>query len=175
VTISASAGNARLLLAGVSIATVLLYLRSLGNGWIYDDRLLLVDNREIGKWSYFWKAFVHDEIWFFDPSRLPQSSRYRPLSGSPGSFCPRATSQRNRGGASCARRHIRLPAREPGRSFIVPDRIVRNPAATAARDGRRDAVRDGARSLPAGSPARAGLLCEWRLQGTSHRRRTNRR
>jgi hypothetical protein len=67
VTISASAGNARLLLAGVSIATVLLYLRSLGNGWIYDDRLLLVDNREIGKWSYFWKAFVHDEIWFFDP------------------------------------------------------------------------------------------------------------
>ncbi len=78
--ISAAAGNTRMLLAGVSIATVLLYLPSLRNGWIYDDRVLLIDNREIGKWPYFWKVFVHDEIWFFDPSRLPQSSRYRPLS-----------------------------------------------------------------------------------------------
>ncbi len=68
-----------MLLAGVLLATLAVYLRCLGNGFVYDDYTAIVRNRHIGEWSFFWKSAIHDIWWFHDPDRLPQSPYYRPL------------------------------------------------------------------------------------------------
>ncbi len=68
-----------LLLGGVLIVTAVVYLRCLGNGFVYDDNILIVGNRYLGQWSFLWKSLFRDEYWFQDPFHLPQSPRYRPF------------------------------------------------------------------------------------------------
>lgn len=61
------------------LLTAAVFLRSVRNGFVYDDNEMIVLNRHIGDWSFFWKAFANDSWWFRDPLRLPQSAYYRPL------------------------------------------------------------------------------------------------
>jgi hypothetical protein len=55
------------------------YVRSLGNGFVYDDHAEIETNRYIGEWSFIWKSAVHDSWWFRQPAILPQSAYYRPV------------------------------------------------------------------------------------------------
>jgi hypothetical protein len=57
----------------------LVYLRCLGNGFVFDDHEMILANRYLGQWSFLWKGFVNDSWWFRDPAHLPQSHYYRPL------------------------------------------------------------------------------------------------
>ncbi len=68
-----------LLIGGVLIVTALVYLRSLGNGFVFDDHTLIVTNHGLSNSSFLWQALFHDEYWFSDPLHLPVSSRYRPM------------------------------------------------------------------------------------------------
>ncbi len=65
--------------AGIVALTALVYLRCLGNGYVFDDHEMILVNRYIGEWSFLWKALVNDSWWFRDPVHLPQSHYYRPL------------------------------------------------------------------------------------------------
>jgi Flp pilus assembly protein TadD len=69
----------RLALVAVMAGTTIIYLRSLRNGFVYDDIDLVLNNRYIGQWSFLWRAFTGDEYWFVDPFHIPQTNRYRPL------------------------------------------------------------------------------------------------
>jgi len=69
----------RLALAAVMASTAIIYLRSLRNGFVYDDVDLVLNNRYIGQWSFLWRAFTGDEYWFVDPFHVPHTDRYRPL------------------------------------------------------------------------------------------------
>jgi tetratricopeptide (TPR) repeat protein len=63
----------------VTLAIVFcVYIRSLGNGFVYDDHAEIVTNRYISEWSFVWKSALHDSWWFRRPSALPQSAYYRP-------------------------------------------------------------------------------------------------
>lgn len=73
------AGSQYAALAGVVAITALVYVRCLGNGYVFDDHEMIIVNRYIGDWSFLWKAFVNDSWWFRDPAHLPQSHYYRPL------------------------------------------------------------------------------------------------
>ncbi len=68
-----------LMLGGVLLLTMLVYLRCLSNGFVFDDHEMIVLNRYLGQWSFLWKSLVNDSWWFRDPLHLPQSSYYRPL------------------------------------------------------------------------------------------------
>jgi tetratricopeptide (TPR) repeat protein len=63
----------------VLLITMLLYLRCLGNSFVFDDHEMIVLNRYIGQWSFLWRSLFNDSWWFRDPLHLPQSSYYRPL------------------------------------------------------------------------------------------------
>jgi Flp pilus assembly protein TadD len=65
-------------LAALAI-TLLVYLRCVGNGFVYDDNEMIVMNRYIGDWAMVWRSLVNDSWWFRDPYKLPQSAYYRPL------------------------------------------------------------------------------------------------
>jgi hypothetical protein len=67
------------ILAAIVIATIAIYLPSLRNGWVTDDWGIFVDNRLIHSWSFVWNSLRYDSFWFRDPSSLPQSLYYRPL------------------------------------------------------------------------------------------------
>ncbi|MGH7924478.1 MAG: tetratricopeptide repeat protein [Candidatus Binatus sp.] len=67
------------ILAGIIVVTIAIYLPSLRNGWVLDDRQEFIDNKLIHSWSFVWDSFRYDNWWFRDPRRLPQSSYYRPL------------------------------------------------------------------------------------------------
>ncbi len=69
----------RLLLAGVLIATGVVYLRSLSNEFILDDRKLIVLNPYITQWSFLWKSLTRHEYWFADPGNRLRIARYRPV------------------------------------------------------------------------------------------------
>lgn len=69
----------QILLAAILLVTLLFYLRGLGNGFVSDDRSLIVGNQSLPQWSFWWKSLFRDEYWFHDPASLPGSSRYRPL------------------------------------------------------------------------------------------------
>src|SRR5271157_2067734 len=69
----------KIMVDGVLTLTMLVYLRCLGNGFVFDDHEMIVLNRYIGQWSFLWKSMVNDSWWFRDPLHLPQSSYYRPL------------------------------------------------------------------------------------------------
>src|SRR5579885_3690460 len=66
-------------IAAVAVLTALIYLRCLGNGYVFDDHEMIIVNRYIGQWSFLWKALTNDSWWFRDPAHLPQSHYYRPL------------------------------------------------------------------------------------------------
>jgi protein O-mannosyl-transferase len=65
-------------LAAIAI-TLLVYLRCVGNGFVYDDHEMIVLNRYIGDWAMVWRSLVNDSWWFRNPFKLPQSAYYRPL------------------------------------------------------------------------------------------------
>ena len=67
------------ILAGILIVTVAVYLPSLRNGWVLDDRGEFIDNKLIHSWSFLWDSFRYDNWWFNGPSAVPHSSYYRPL------------------------------------------------------------------------------------------------
>jgi Flp pilus assembly protein TadD len=71
----------RLMVAGVMAVTLLVYLRSLGNGFVFDDEGIIVENRYLERWSFIWKSLFNDLWWFADPAHLPQTAHYRPLVG----------------------------------------------------------------------------------------------
>ena len=70
------------MLVALLTMTAAVYSRCLFNGFVYDDFPVLVYNRRIAHWSYFWNSFIHDCWWFRNPGHLPQSAYYRPLQGS---------------------------------------------------------------------------------------------
>ncbi len=72
-------GRESLLLGAVLIATAVVYLRCLGNGFVFDDDRLIVTNRYIKDWPFLWRSFRYDFWWFRDPRHLPCSRFYRPV------------------------------------------------------------------------------------------------
>jgi len=66
-------------LAAVLVLVSLVYVRSLWDGFVYDDLPQIVFNRALRHWSFAWLAWTHDVWWFRDPQNLPQSPYYRPL------------------------------------------------------------------------------------------------
>jgi protein O-mannosyl-transferase len=76
-----SSGSNRdyLLLGGVLAATALVYLRCLGNGFVWDDLPLIVLNPYLSQWSFIWKSLTRHEYWFSDPTNTGHVSRYRPV------------------------------------------------------------------------------------------------
>ncbi len=68
-----------LLLGGVLAATTLVYLRCLGNGFVWDDKALIILNPRIGEWSFLWKSLTRNEYWFSDSNEALTVARYRPL------------------------------------------------------------------------------------------------
>ncbi len=67
------------MLVGVLLVTAIVYLRCLGNGFVYDDYPAIVQNPSLAHWSFFWKSATRDIWWFRQPDQLPQSAYYRPL------------------------------------------------------------------------------------------------
>ncbi len=77
--IESGPGRDRVLIGGLLLVTAVVYLRSLGNGFVFDDADLIVANRYMAQWSFLWKSFAYDFFWMRDPFALPQSLVYRPL------------------------------------------------------------------------------------------------
>ncbi len=67
------------LLAGILIATALIYMPSLRYGWVWDDKAEIVEKSALQSWAGIAKSFIYDSWWFHDPDHLPQSAYYRPL------------------------------------------------------------------------------------------------
>ena len=67
------------MLAVIVCLIALVSLKSLSNGFVFDDLAGIQRNPLIGQWSFIWKSFFHDVWWFRNPADLPQSSYYRPL------------------------------------------------------------------------------------------------
>jgi tetratricopeptide (TPR) repeat protein len=67
------------ILAAILVATALIYMPSIRNGWVYDDVPEIVNATELHSWAGVGQSFLHDVWWFRDPTSLPQSSYYRPL------------------------------------------------------------------------------------------------
>jgi hypothetical protein len=68
-----------LMLIAVLVIVFCSYLRSLGNGFVYDDHAEIESNRYLADWSFVWKSAVHDSWWFRQPLVSPQSAYYRPV------------------------------------------------------------------------------------------------
>ena len=71
-----ASGRERLILAGVLMAALAVYLRCLGNGFVYDDDTLILANPYIGQWSFLWKSLTRHTFWYIES--VP-AGRYRPL------------------------------------------------------------------------------------------------
>ncbi|MGH7924479.1 MAG: tetratricopeptide repeat protein [Candidatus Binatus sp.] len=67
------------ILGAILLATLLAYLPSLKNGWVFDDTLQIVRANPLHSWSGIGKSFIYDSWWFLNPRALPQSAYYRPL------------------------------------------------------------------------------------------------
>jgi hypothetical protein len=67
------------ILSAILLATLIAYLPSLRNGWVFDDTLQIVRADPLHSWSGIAKSFIYDSWWFLDPNNLPQSAYYRPL------------------------------------------------------------------------------------------------
>ena len=67
------------ILSAILLATLVAYLPSLRNGWVFDDTLQIVRADPLHGWSGIAKSFIYDSWWFLDPNNLPQSAYYRPL------------------------------------------------------------------------------------------------
>ena len=66
------------LLVGVLIVTVIVYLPSLRDGFVFDDHGEIVQNQRIGDWSFLWISLVRN-LWWFRPGGARHSAYYRPL------------------------------------------------------------------------------------------------
>jgi protein O-mannosyl-transferase len=69
-----------LLLGAILLIALLVYLRSLGNGFVWDDGPLIVRNHSLGQWSFLWQAFKHSVLWPSPWSKI-YPVRYRPVVG----------------------------------------------------------------------------------------------
>src|SRR5260221_5340226 len=67
------------MLAAILIATALIYIPSLRNGWVWDDWQQIVHSFLLHSWSGIGKSFIYDSWWFRSPESLPNSGYYRPL------------------------------------------------------------------------------------------------
>ena len=93
------------ILGGILIATAVLYLPSVRNGWVYDDPLQIVNNDLLHTWAGIGKSFIYDSWWFLYPDNLPASAYYRPLQATwfglnymiLGNHAGRMASRKNRG------------------------------------------------------------------------------
>jgi protein O-mannosyl-transferase len=63
----------------VLLVVAVAYLRSLRDGFVYDDFPYIVFNPYLHNWSFAWLSWTHDVWWFRDPDNLPQSPYYRPV------------------------------------------------------------------------------------------------
>jgi protein O-mannosyl-transferase len=64
--------------AGVMLLTFVVYLRCLGNGFVLDDKQMVLDNPYIGRWSFLWRSLFND-AWWFHHTPGPGGMYYRPL------------------------------------------------------------------------------------------------
>jgi len=62
----------------VLIATAIVYLPSLRDGFVFDDHGEIVQNRRIGDCSFLWISLVRN-LWWFRPGGGASSACYRPL------------------------------------------------------------------------------------------------
>ena len=69
-------------LGAILLATVIVYLPSLRNGWVFDDEPQIVHSLPLHSWAGIGKSFLYDSWWFLAPNALPQSAYYRPLQAS---------------------------------------------------------------------------------------------
>jgi hypothetical protein len=69
-------------LATILVATIVTYLPSLRNGWVFDDTSQIVQSLPLHSWAGIGKSFIYDSWWFSNPRSLPQSAYYRPLQAS---------------------------------------------------------------------------------------------
>lgn len=69
-------------LGAILLATVVVYLPSLRNGWVFDDSSQIVRSYPLHSWAGIGKSFLYDSWWFANPEHLPQSAYYRPLQAS---------------------------------------------------------------------------------------------
>ena len=69
------------ILWGILAVTAIVYLRSLGNGFVLDDPIMFVKNPDLPHWSFLWKAFTRNEFWYSDAFflQIQQFKNYRPL------------------------------------------------------------------------------------------------
>ena len=67
------------MLAGILLVTIAVYLPSLRNGWVWDDRFQIQTSYALHSWSGIAKSFFHDVWWFRDPDGPPASAQYRPI------------------------------------------------------------------------------------------------
>jgi len=67
------------LLIGILVLTLLAFVRSLSNGFVYDDYPALVRNHHLRQWSFIWESIHRDVWWYYGIAQPPQSSYYRPL------------------------------------------------------------------------------------------------
>ena len=67
------------ILLAILAVTSLVYLRCLANGFVLDDGAMIVNNPDLGNWSFLWKAFTREEFWYSDAAFLPHYRNYRPL------------------------------------------------------------------------------------------------
>ncbi|HVN64156.1 MAG TPA: tetratricopeptide repeat protein [Candidatus Binataceae bacterium] len=65
-------------IAAILAVTALVYARSLGNGFVFDDHYW-TNYPLVREWPFLWKSFVHDVWWFVDFRHLPYSQFYRPF------------------------------------------------------------------------------------------------
>ena len=67
------------MLAGILLATSLIYLPSVRYGWVWDDKAQIVEKSALQSWAGIAKSFIYDSWWFRDPDHLPRSAYFRPL------------------------------------------------------------------------------------------------
>ena len=67
------------ILGTILVATALIYMPSIGYGWVWDDKAQTVQALELHSWAGIGKSFLLDSWWFRDPKDLPQSAYFRPL------------------------------------------------------------------------------------------------
>ncbi len=70
------------ILSAILLATLVAYMPSVRNGWVFDDGPQIVRSIPLHSWSGIGKSFIYDSWWFLDPKNLPQSAYYRPLQAS---------------------------------------------------------------------------------------------
>src|SRR5260370_34507690 len=67
------------ILVGVLLVTAIVYLRCLGNGFVYDDYPAILQNPSLAHWAFFEKP-AHRDMWGArQPDQLPRVDYYRPL------------------------------------------------------------------------------------------------